>query len=53
MTDGWAGEVDEVTLLNTANLGTDADKLMAPAGEVTFTLVDNGDDTLTLSYTAS
>ena len=52
MTDGWAGIVTEVTLYNTSELGVNADKLMVPAGEVTFTLVDNGDGTLTLSYEA-
>lgn len=50
MTDDWQGEVSETTLYNTLNLGTTADKLMVPAGEVEFTLVENGDDTLTLSY---
>ena len=52
MTDGWAGIVTEVTLYNTSVLDATADKLMVPAGEVTFTLVVNDDDTLTLSYTA-
>ena len=52
MTDGWAGIVTEVTLYNTSALDATADKLMVPAGEVTFTLVVNDDDTLTLSYTA-
>ena len=52
MTDGWQGIVNEVTLYNTSVLGTDADKLMVPAGEVKFTLVVNADGTLTLSYTA-
>ena len=51
MTDGWAGEVTEVTLYNAAGLGETADKLMVPAGKVKFTLVVNDDDTLTLSYT--
>lgn len=50
MTDGWQGDVTETTLYNTLSLGTTADKLMVPAGEVEFTLVENGDDTLTLSY---
>ena len=50
MTDGWQGIVNEVTLYNTTTLGVTADKLMVPAGEVTFTLVVNDDDTLTLSY---
>ena len=51
MTDGWAGEVTEVTLYNAAGLGETADKLMVPAGEVKFTLTVNANDTLTLSYT--
>ena len=51
MTDGWQGEVTEVTLYNTAGLGETANKLMVPAGEVKFTLTVNDDDTLTLSYT--
>lgn len=50
MTDDWQGDVSEATLYNTLSLGTAADKLMVPAGEVEFTLVENGDDTLTLSY---
>ena len=52
MTDGWAGIVNTVTLYNTSVLDTTADKLMVPAGEVTFTLVENEDGTLTLSYVA-
>ncbi|MGN0509327.1 MAG: hypothetical protein ACI4GX_08825 [Ruminococcus sp.] len=51
MTDGWAGEVTEVTLFNTSVVGENADKLMVPAGEVKFTLTVNANDTLTLSYT--
>ena len=50
MTDGWQGAVTEVTLYNTADLGTTADKLMIPAGESVLTLVENADGTLTLSY---
>lgn len=39
------------SLYNTSTLGTNANKLMVPGGvSVTFTLVDNGDDTFTLSY---
>jgi hypothetical protein len=38
-------------LYPTSQLGEDANKLYVPAGEVTFTLVDNGDGTFTLSYT--
>ena len=52
MTEGWQGFVSSVTLYNTAKLTT-ADKLFVPGGtEVTFTLVDNGDDTYALSYVA-
>ena len=52
MTDGWQGNVTEVTLYNTKDLDTTADKLMVPAGEVKFTLiVSDTSDTLTLSYT--
>jgi hypothetical protein len=50
MTDGWAGNVTSVTLYDANTLGTTADKLMVPAGKVTFTLVANEDGTLTLSY---
>ncbi|MBQ3215612.1 MAG: hypothetical protein IJB11_05805, partial [Oscillospiraceae bacterium] len=52
MTDGWQGYVSSVTLYNTVSLES-ADKLFVPGGtEVTFTLIDNGDDTLHLSYVA-
>ena len=52
MTDGWQGEVSSATLYNTTSLGTDANKLYVPGNvEVEFTLVKNGDGTLTLSYT--
>ncbi len=51
MTNGWQGFVSTCTLYNTETLGTTADKLYVPADTaVTFTLVDNGDDTYTLSY---
>ena len=53
MTDGWQGKVTSATLYNTTTLTT-ADKLYVPGGmEVTFTLVDNGDDTYLLSYEAT
>jgi nitrogen fixation protein FixH len=52
MTDGWVGVVNEVVLYPTAKLGEDANKLAVPAGEVTFTLAENEDGTLTLSYTS-
>ena len=50
MTDGWLGVVNEATLYKTGTLGENANKLVVPAGVVTFTLVVNDDDTLTLSY---
>ena len=51
MTNGWQGYVSSATLYNTDSLGGNADKLYAPAGvRLTFTLVDNGDGTLSLSY---
>ena len=51
MTDGWQGEVTSVTLYDTAELGTTADKLMLPGGvTVTISLEENADGTLTLSY---
>ena len=50
MTSGWQGNVTSVTLYNTNDL-VNADKLFVPGGaELEFTLVDNGNDTLTLSY---
>ena len=54
MTNGWQGtEVTSATLYNTNTIST-ADKLFVPGNvEVTFTLTENGDDTLTLSYTTA
>lgn len=50
MTAGWQGDADSVTLHNTNTLGV-ADKLFIPAYTyVTFTLEENANDTLTLSY---
>ena len=51
MTNGWLGyDVTAATLYNT-NTGITAEKLYVPGGrEVTFYLVDNGNDTYTLSY---
>lgn len=52
MTDDWAGEVTEVVLYDTSLLGVTANKLMVPGGvDLTFTLVENEDGSLTLSYT--
>ena len=55
MTDGYQGEgINSVKLYNTNVVGTRADKLYVPKGrEITFTLVDNGDGTLTLTYVAA
>ena len=52
MTDGWQGDyVTSVTLYNTAILADRADKLYVPSGvPVTFTLIVNENDTMTLSY---
>lgn len=50
MTNGYQGQVTSVRLYNTNNLGTDADKLYVPAGKVIFTLTENSDGSLTLSY---
>ena len=51
MSDGFAG-ASPATLINTKNTLTDYNKLFVPGGvEVTFTLVENADGTLTLSYT--
>ena len=54
MTDGWLGEnVSSATLYDTGvYTNISSNKLYVPGGvEVTFTLADNGDDSLTLSYT--
>ena len=55
MTDGWMGEDTTSTVLyNAEKLGEEANKLYVPGNvEVTFTLVDNGDGTLTLSYSTA
>lgn len=53
MTNGWMGDVYSVKLLNTNITGAVSDKLKVPAGvDVNFTLVENDDGTLTLSYEA-
>ena len=52
MTNGYLGDVSEATLYNTMNTSMNFDKLYVPKGhDVTFTLVDNKDGTLHLSYT--
>ena len=55
MTDGYPGSnVAAAYLYNTQSPGLKADKLHVPGGvELTFTLVENADGTLTLSYTTS
>lgn len=50
MTDGWRGNVTSVQLINTTKLGSDANKLFVPAGQVRFTLAENADGSLNLSY---
>ena len=53
MTNGYLGQVTTATLYNADDITSD-DKLFVPKGrEITFTLVDNGDDSFTLSYTAA
>ena len=53
MTNGYLGDVNEATLYNTINQGMNFDKLFVPAGhDITFSLIDNKDGTLRLSYTA-
>ena len=51
MTAGWQGSATTVILYNTNEL-TNSDKLLVPGGvDLVFTLADNGNGTLTLSYT--
>ena len=53
MTNGYLGDVSAATLYNTSHQGMSFDKLFVPGGhDITFTLVDNKDGTLHLSYTA-
>ncbi len=48
MTEGWLGDVTSATLYKSPTKG---DKMKVPGGiELTFTLVENTDGTLTLSY---
>ncbi len=54
MTDGWMGDVSSVTLMSTKLTGSNSNKLKVPGNcEVTFTLTENGDGTLALSYTTN
>ena len=54
MTDGWLGQVNTATLYTTDITGTNSNKLYVPGNvEVTFTLVENADGSLTLSYTVA
>ena len=48
LTNGWLGKETTSAVLATDYATTD--KLYVPEGEVTFTLVENADGTLTLSY---
>lgn len=52
MTNGWLGtDVTSATLYDTSTSDANADKLYVPAGkEIEFTLTENSDGTLTLSY---
>ena len=51
MTQGFLGtDVTSATLYNSSITGTQSDKLYVPAGTHTFTLSENGDGSLTLSY---
>lgn len=51
MTDGWLGtETTKAVLYNTKDLSDTANRLFVPVGAVTFTLTNNDDGTLTLSY---
>ena len=53
MTDGWQGEASSATLYDTSvyELGENANKLLVPCDvELTFTLTEGENDTLTLSY---
>ena len=51
MTDGWQGTTTTIVTLYNTNNAITADKLYVPGGvELIFRLLDNGNDTLTLSY---
>ncbi len=54
MTQGYMEGETSATLYNTAKGIEDAQRLFVPKGRlITFTVVNNGDDTLTLSYVAA
>lgn len=55
MTNGYQGDNVTLTVLyNTKILGDKSDKLFVPKGrEITFTLIDNGNDSFTLMYVAA
>lgn len=55
MTYGYQGDnVTLAVLYNTKLIGDKGDKLFVPKGrEITFTLIDNGNDTVTLYYIAA
>ena len=53
MTNGWQGEVTSTALKPLEALTDTPNKLMVPAGNVEFTMVNNADGSITLSYTAS
>ena len=54
MTEGYQENATSVTLYNNENGVSDAQKLFVPKGRLlTITVVNNGDDTLTLTYTAA
>ncbi len=51
MTDGYLGEVTSATLYDSTAVGANANKLIVPINvELVFTLTENADGTLTLSY---
>lgn len=53
MTNGYLGEANAAILYDTMTPGMNFDKLFVPKGhDITFTLVDNKDGTMHLSYTA-
>ena len=54
MTNGYLGEASSAVLYSTATPNMNFDKLFVPKGhDITFTLTDNEDGTITLSYAAT